>query len=391
MSTSPPDHEDRKIEPPPTTSPDQGSRFLIFSFCFFIILGLITGVCVRLELLEPKEIIHNDLIYPIDDIAPPESGVEFGTYIVNLYNLDTNQKIFSADGWIWIRWPSSLQTFLEKKKIEPLSMIRLVNQVNTWDFSIEPHNEKPDREADGRYYQRFKFSGSFYANGLNFKAFPFHTIKLPLAFELEEKDFPPEFTNMKLRIDQAGSGIGRYIDLMGYATTDFSKRTYMHQYATTMNGQEHRPGMDRVHQLRFEVSYKKSVNATLLRIILPLVVVMVLVIYSPSLPVSCWELRVTIPPTIILSLIFLQQGYQTTLPELPYLTPMDTLYNGCYLVNLVLFTLYIYDILLLHEVPESGKAKTIEKIKRMDRWMQIFMVLFLCSIAGMSYMSDLLR
>jgi len=384
MSTSPPNSEDPEEGNPTPTPRDQGSRFLIYSFFFFIALSFITGLVIRLELLEPDEVIHNDSIYPIADVNPSVSGVEFGTYIVNLYNLDANQKIFSADGWIWIRWPSDLQEFLEQKQVAPLSMIRLVNQVNSWDFEIHPENETPDKEADGRYYQRFKFSGSFYASGLDFSAFPFHTITLPLAFELEEKDFPPEFTNMKLLIDQAGSGIGRYIDLMGYATTDFSKRTIMHQYATTMNGREHGPGMDHVYQIRFEVSYKKSVNATILRILLPLVIVMILVIYSPSLPSNCWELRVTIPPTIILSLIFLQQGYQSTLPELPYMTPMDSLYNGCYIVNLLLFVLFIFDIILLNEAPESKKEETIEKIKMMDRWIQILCVFLLIAVSGIA-------
>ena len=55
-----------------------------------------TGLVIRLGLLEPDEVIHNDSIYPIADVNPSVSGVEFGTYIVNLYNLDANQKIFSA-------------------------------------------------------------------------------------------------------------------------------------------------------------------------------------------------------------------------------------------------------------------------------------------------------
>jgi hypothetical protein len=111
---------------------------------------------------------------------------------------------------------------------------------------------------------------------------------------------------------------------------------------------------------------------------------MILVIYSPSLPSNCWELRVTIPPTIILSLIFLQQGYQSTLPELPYMTPMDSLYNGCYIVNLLLFVLFIFDIILLNEAPESKKEETIEKIKMMDRWIQILCVFLLIAVSGIA-------
>ena len=353
-------------------------------------LGIVIGLSIRLNIFEPEEIGRTDFIYPIADVDHKESGVEFGAYIVNIYNLDMNQKVFSADGWVWMRWPSNLQHFLEKKKMEPIEMIRMVNQVNAWDFYMEPEGKTPKKEADGHYYQRFKFSGSFYVNDLDFSSFPFHTLILPLVFELEEQDLPPEFTHTKLLIDQQGSGLGRYRDIMGYSTTNFSKRTTMHEYATTMDGQQSGPGVNNVYQVRFEVSYRKSTNSTILRLLLPLCIVMVVVITSLYLPVSCFELRVTIPPTMVLSLIFLQQGYQQSLPDLNYITPMDAAYNACYLVNLILFVLFVFDTILLNEAPEGQELMTIERIKRIDRWMQLVIVLFLFSATGLVFMAHLM-
>lgn len=66
------------------------------------------------------------------------------------------------------------------------------------------------------------------------------------------------------------------------------------------------------------------------------------------------------------------------------MTPMDSLYNGCYIVNLLLFVLFIFDIILLNEAPESKKEETIEKIKMMDRWIQILCVFLLIAVSGIA-------
>ncbi len=389
MWTLPPVGDNPEPGNPPAKSRHRGSRNFVFSFFILVMLGIVIGTSIRLNIFEPEEIGRTDFIYPIADVDHKESGVEFGTYIVNIYNLDMNQKVFSADGWVWMRWPSNLQHFLEEKKMEPIEIIRMVNQVNAWDFYMEPEDKSPKKEADGHYYQRFKFSGSFYVNDLDFSSFPFHTLTLPLVFELEEQDLPPEFTHTKLLIDQPGSGLGRYRDIMGYSTTNFSKRTFMHEYATNMDGQQSGPGVNNVYQVRFEVSYRKSTNSTILRLLLPLCIVMVVVFASLYLPVSCFELRVTIPPTMVLSLIFLQQGYQQSLPDLNYITPMDAAYNACYLVNLILFVLFVFDIMLLNEAPEGQELMTIERIRRIDRWMQLVIVLFLFSATGLVFMAPL--
>ena len=63
---------------------------------------------------------------------------------------------------------------------------------------------------------------------------------------------------------------------------------------------------------------------------------------------------------------------------------MDSLYNGCYIVNLLLFVLFIFDIILLNEAPESKKEETIEKIKMMDRWIQILCVFLLIAVSGIA-------
>jgi hypothetical protein len=136
----------------------------------------------------------------------------------------------------------------------------------------------------------------------------------------------------------------------------------------------------RLPQVDFLVSYQQSPNAALLTLILPLTVVMALVLFSPSLSSSLWDVRLGIPPTALLTLIFLQQSYKEKLPNLPYATFLDLVYNVCYFVNLILFALFLWASNRLHETTEQSRPSVIARIDILDRYVQMGLVLLLVSM-----------
>ena len=54
------------------------------------------------------------------------------------------------------------------------------------------------------------------------------------------------------------------------------------------------------------------------------------------------EFRIEIPVAVLLTLIFLQDGYRSDLPDLSYLTFMDSVYVIAYLASFVSFGLVLY-------------------------------------------------
>ena len=54
------------------------------------------------------------------------------------------------------------------------------------------------------------------------------------------------------------------------------------------------------------------------------------------------EFRLEIPIAVLLTLIFLQDGYRSGLPNLPYLSFLDSIYVIAYLVSIVSFGLVLY-------------------------------------------------
>ena len=54
------------------------------------------------------------------------------------------------------------------------------------------------------------------------------------------------------------------------------------------------------------------------------------------------DARASIPVTVLLTLVFLQQTYRDNLPDLPFLTYLDQVYVVAYVVTLVAFVLVIW-------------------------------------------------
>lgn len=134
-----------------------------------------------------------------------------------------------------------------------------------------------------------------------------------------------------------------------------------------------------------EISYQKSSVATILKILLPLIAVMALSLISPSISATGWDVRVGIPPTALLSLIFLQQAYQSWLPELSYITFLDTVYNVCYLTNLILFGLFLWGTNTLKEASSEDRPAVVEHIEKVDRLFQKALLLMMAVMVSVNW------
>jgi len=239
------------------------------------------------------------------------------------------------------------------------------------------------RRDDGRYYQRFHFSGHFYVDRIDFHRYPFHMVRIPVTVELADSFASLPDLRLTLTIDREFSGIGAYIDITGYETESFKLKEQIHQYATNMGNPMATEKVLRVPQATIEVSYRKSANSAFLSLLLPLAAVMTLALFAPSLSSAAWDVRVGIPPTALLTLIFLQQGYREKLPELPYISFLDTVYNICYLINIVLFGLFLWSSNEIHDGEDQDRLALTERIRRIDRRFQLGLTLFLLlGVAG---------
>ncbi|MFY8215193.1 MAG: hypothetical protein ACOVMP_01170 [Chthoniobacterales bacterium] len=322
-----------------------------------------------------------------DALTPPGViPVTLGVYVEKIYNFTIQSQAFSSEGWVWLIWPQEFQDLLDAEKIPVEQSVNVLNMAQTSNFAFAPRDQSPIKLPDGRYYQAFSFYGTFSANGLDFRRFPFETLRFPLTFSLNP-EFPAlSADRVRLMPDRAESALGEFADLPGYSLIKHEILEFTYQFRTRFG----LPVRQAIHEIQFsrvqmDVVYRTSVIAAALQLFLPLTVIMIIVLMTPNLAGSFWEVRIALPSTALLTLIFLQQGYSSQLPPLPYLTFIDQVYTLCYAVALAIFSLFVWSSNKYDLAENADRPAVVERINRVDRFFQVGLTVGLVLFIALSW------
>jgi hypothetical protein len=303
--------------------------------------------------------------------VPAARQIEVGMHIKNIYNLSLKDKTFSADGWFWLKWPESIQQLIEADQIPTTELVELMNQVESYDAQLEPDSKEPQRLEGGRYLQLFRFSSKFYDDQQNLRQFPFETLELPINLEVRPSQFSMGAQRVvlvpKLR---AGELQGDSVTLNGYSIQGATSTSTIHAY-TTAFGEEGVANAGDYSMATFEIRYRTNGWAAFYRFVLPWLAVMVILLLAPNLEGNLNDLRLAIPSTALLTLVFLQESAHADLPALDYLTFLDKLYLFGYVVATAEFWLFVWGTNLISRAPEVEHVQVMQRINRVDLTYQV--------------------
>jgi hypothetical protein len=266
--------------------------------------------------------------------------VGVGVYMNSTYDLDLRIPSYSGNGYVWLQWDEDLEQYLEAKNRKIGDLFNLVNGLlSDSEPVLRQVAEGPVRRADGRYYQLFTYVGRFYIDKVSFRHYPFVNVSLPLVLEVDDEDGDFRYRSLRLMADIRNSGMGLYARIIGWLNGGWSIAEYRHHYATNfgLGGAE-----DDYSQIVFDISFGTSAWAAFWRLLLPLAVLMTMVLLVFKVRPDEQDARASIPVTVLLTLVFLQQGYRAELPNLPFLTFLDQVYVIAYVVTLLAFVLVIW-------------------------------------------------
>ena len=99
------------------------------------------------------------------------------------------------------------------------------------------------------------------------------------------------------------------------------------------------------------------------------------------------DVRLAIPSTGLLTMIFLQQTYKANLPPMDGLSFLDVLYAYSYLVSIFTFALFLWSSNLLLGLEGASLAVARSRIIRMDRRFQLVSVLGFALVAVLAWCS----
>lgn len=353
-----------------------------------ITLGLLLGLLACSAAPSGKDEAGGFLLHPeiesttrlplLDDLSPEALIVYTGIFVEKVYELSLVSRTFSADGYVWLEWPAAVQNHMQEAGLSPADLIRISNRIEIWDSTFEPVTVEPRKLSAGRYYQRYRFSSRFYDDEIHFHRDPFDEVNLPIIIEVAPPSMSDKYTAVVLLPHHHANGfMGQAGTLSGYQLQTSTFEPYLHHYPSRF-GSWYTPTFS---QVRLEMIYQADYWSAFLNWVFPLLIIMAVVMLAPSVAGSLGDVRVAIPSTALLTLIFLQQSYHTELPPLPYLTFLDELFAASYAIALGLFALFTWGTNAYSNALPENRSAVAARIDRTDLIFQALAVLFFVGVA----------
>ena len=291
-----------------------------------------------------------------------------GIHLEKIYELNLNSRTFTADGEIWLEWLPEVEALLQKHGNAPGELIALANRIETWDSTFEPSTEAPRELSGGRRQQLYHFSSRFYDDEVDFRRDPFDILRLPIIVELKPLWTSQKYEKLRLLPEPHNDNlVGELGSLSGYQLESANFTPYLRR-TNNRRGTWYRPHMS---QVRLEVVYQSNLWPGIVNWVIPLMIINSIVLMAPSVEGTLSDVRLAIPSTALLTLIFLQQSYHSSLPKLPYTTFLDDLFTASYLIAMALFALFTWGYNTYAAAPDDQKLNTMRRINRADMRFQI--------------------
>jgi hypothetical protein len=317
-------------------------------------------------------------------LQDPSKTIEVGLHVENMHQLSLRDKNYWVEGWYWLRWPRAIQAILEAEKIPTDRMVEFTHQIEDSSMTIVAEEPEVLALTGDTFYQSFRFSGKFYVDDLNLSRFPFQEISLPVVIETRHSRLSCSADScIGLRPDSENvrSLIGQYAAINGYDIKSATITPFIHQYKSNFGI----GAPSAFAAVDFSILYNTNPLAAFSLSILPLLVIIGIVVASPSLPGSIGDVRLAIPTTALLTMIFLQQSYRSEIPPLSYLSFMDWLYLYAYVLSIVFFLLFCWGTYFYTTAPEGMASQAVQRIDRVDSFFQIGAILALALIVPLAW------
>jgi hypothetical protein len=295
--------------------------------------------------------------------------VKMGFYAANNYNITPQVPSFDSAGYVWFVWKDDLQQYLTENNLKiwevmtPINLLGLPSGASSV-FVPTTGSDEPIRMKDGSWYLTGSYKGTFYIDRSDFRYHPFTRLSLPIMIEAD--DILLSYNKLQIIPDAAGSGVGQFIDASnGWVNTGWAINSYKHHYDTDFGFGE---GASDYSQLVYEITYATDSWLAFWKILVPIFIVMAMIVGATKLEPTHYDVRLTMPVTVLLTLVFLQQSHNADLPRLSYMTFLDEVYVICYVLTLSAFVLMLWACRRYYSALkiEDSELQAIE-MRRLDK------------------------
>ena len=256
-----------------------------------------------------------------------------GIFVEKIYDLDLSKGTFRAKGYLWSKWYGNLRLWnLEPWPVQdPLDGVYM-NSTNKHDSIYDGEGYTYKSQQGGWSYTYRQFDAEF-ESAFDFKKYPFddQSIHIYAHHDIDA-------SVLRTYIDKDSVVQWNAPSFKEYSMVAQTFEDLIYEYPTRFGLTDYDPTDDQMYvtsSIKATITLHKSIQSAFIKDILPPLLVSLLLMVNTIAPDNEWEeIKAALPSAVLLSLIFLQQGYQAKIPTLNYLTFMDIYYMMLYLLTI---------------------------------------------------------
>jgi hypothetical protein len=306
--------------------------------------------------------------------APPTPAstaqkVYIGLEPIQVANVNLGQGTWEMSFYVWWRW---------KGNIDPVTTTYFTNATGaatndkvTYSFLDANGNEKPMMQKDGYWYQQ-AFCNVGFSDAFPLQRYPLDTQNLEVRIENTNYDYD----QMYYVVDKHVSSENDLV-VPGWKTKDIKYSEYFHHYGTDFGYTDRGATFQNYSLMVFDIQIERPVSHFLGKLLIPLLVVLLAAITSLFLKAGNFDTRLALTGTGLLTLIFLQEGYSSELPNPVPVVLMDKIYMLAYASVLITFFRVIWTTDRVHR-----KRQDEELMVKGDR--RLAVTLFVSLLIGIA-------
>jgi hypothetical protein len=288
--------------------------------------------------------------------TPPVSAqiVEVGFFPVAVHSIDQSTSTYNIDFYMWMRW---------KGERDPTEHVTFMNSVNKWGMTKTILYKSPVTLEDGTQYQFMRVEGTFQET-FSLATFPLDRHRLTIKIEDDELDA----SKIVYVLDSQDTGYSKHLKMPGWDVVGWDHQASIFNYGTVMGERTlTRKVSPSYSLLSFELVIDRPTGFFAWKLMLPLLVVLLSGLVALMLSPADSSTRIFMPSTALLTLVFLQQSYSSSLPTVSGLVLLDWIYVVAYLLTL----LSLGWIIKAARIMDRSDGAEIERVRRFDRYLLV--------------------
>ena len=332
---------------------------------------------------------------------PSNSNIEL--IVTDAYDFDEHTSSIYAKGVVIAKWDqNAINNFQEKSKYTNLhekakNDILSTFYLNFFDSENQIYKNVLLDNSSKQNISKYEFSGRFRVER-DLRRFPFD--KFALKVKLTSLLYAPDiqlmhgiddaFTDDKYRFESfinipkicysKNWWIDNYQNEQAanygcsYAVFE-TKKTYSSIDGYPIYDEEFNNTLSKLHNkplILTEITFKRAYSSSFFRYVLPLLVGITILFLTDFLPNRFNEFKLATPPTVLLTFIFMQNGYQAEIQQISYLTFIDKLYYLSYFSAILQLSSTLIGINSRNKIIRKLRIKYSINIKLIFRFIFLF-------------------